>query len=282
MRKIKEIIIEQVMKIFAIFSSIVVLGIIFLLLVNGLPIFNYVSPINFIFGMNWNPDTGDFGIFPMIIGSFCITILALLFAVPLGVGCAIYLAEIASEKVRNVLKPVVEILTAIPSVVYGFVGMVLLVPWIREILNVNPGYSWFAASVILSIMILPTITSISEDAIRNVPQSIKKASFSLGATHWQTIKYVILPHSFRGILAGIFLAMGRAVGETMAVLMVAGNCPLIPKSIFDPVRPLTSHIILNIKEASVGSPVYYAMFACGIILLFIIVVLNICIRMIEK
>ena len=282
MKRVSEIIIENLIKIFAAFSSFIVIGIIIFLLINGLPVFNYIDPISFIFGMDWNPNAGEFGIFPMIVGSFCVTILALLFAVPLGVGCAIYLAEIAPERIRDILKPAIEILTAIPSVVYGFIGMVLLVPWIREAFNVNPGFSWLAASIILAIMILPTITSISEDAIRSVPQSIKEGSLALGATHWQTIKNVIIPSSLSGILAGVILGMGRAIGETMAVLMVAGNWPLIPKSIFDPVRPLTSHIILHIKEAVVGSPIYYAMFACGIVLFVIVVGLNILSQYLER
>jgi phosphate transport system permease protein len=270
-----EKVIENIIKLCALFSSIIIFAIILFLIINGLPTFNIVNPLNFIFGTTWNPDSGYYGIFPMIVGSFCITILALIFAIPLGVGCAIFLSELAPKSIQKILRPSLEMLVAIPSVVYGFVGMVLLVPFIRNTFNINPGFSLFAASIILAIMILPTITTISEDAIDSVPVELKEGSLALGATKWQTIKKIILPTALSGIISGIILGMGRAIGETMAVLMVAGNCPLIPHSIFDPVRPLTSHIVLNIREAVAESTTYYAMFATGIVLFLIIVGLNI-------
>ncbi len=272
--RIVEKIMENLIKLCALFSSIIIVAIMLFLIINGLPTFDSVSPINFLFGTIWNPDKGFYGIFPMIIGSFCVTILALVFAVPFGVGCAIFLSELAPKYIQKILRPSIEMLVAIPSVVYGFVGMVLLVPFIRNTFNVNPGFSWLAASVILAIMILPTITTISEDAICSVPNELKEGGLALGATKWQTIKKIILPTALSGIISGIILGMGRAIGETMAVLMVAGNCPLIPHSIFDPVRPLTSHIVLNIKEAVVGSTIYYAMFATGIVLFLIVIGLN--------
>jgi len=277
--KIEKYIMEKtigiVLKICALFSSIIIFAIIIFLIINSLPVFDVVNPINFIFGMDWNPDVGKYGIFPMIIGSFCITLLALIFSVPFGVGCAIYLSEIAPKYVKKFLRPSIEILTAIPSVVYGFIGMILLVPTLRNVFNINPGFGWFASSLILSIMILPTITTLSEEAIRSVPEEIKEGSFALGATKWQTIKHVVIPLAMDGILASIILGMGRAIGETMAVLMIAGNWPVIPTSIFSPVRPLTSHIVLNIKEASANSPIYYAMFATGLVLFLIVMGLNV-------
>jgi phosphate transport system permease protein len=252
------------------------------LIFNGIPAFNFISPVDFVFGMKWNPTMGYYGIFPMIVGSFVVTILALLFAVPLGVGCAIFLAEMAPKRVQSILRPAIEILTAIPSVVYGFVGMVLLVPFLRDFFNVNPGFSWLAASIILAVMILPTITVLSEDAINSVPRELKEGSLALGSTKWQTIKKVILPAALSGILSSIVLGMGRAIGETMAVLMVAGNWALIPRSVFDPVRPLTSHIVLNIKEAASGSVVYYAMFATGIVLFVMVIGLNLISQYLDK
>ncbi|ABR54329.1 phosphate ABC transporter, inner membrane subunit PstC [Methanococcus vannielii SB] len=277
-----EALIESVIKLSALLSSAVIFSMVLFLIVSSLPVFNTVSPIDFIFGLDWNPFRGFYGIFPMIVGSFLVTILALAFAIPLGVGCAIFLAELAPKKIQKILRPSIEILTAIPSVVYGFVGMVLFVPLIRDIFNTNPGYSWFSASIILGIMILPTITVISEDAINSVPYHLKEGSLALGATRWQTVKKVILPASLSGIISGIILGMGRAIGETMAVLMVAGNWALIPTSIFDPVRPLTSHIVLNIKETASGSPIYYAMFATGLVLFLMVLILNIISQYVNK
>jgi len=277
-----EKVIENFLKICALFSSLIIIAMIVFLVSNGLPAFTIINPVDFLFGMDWNPNAGEYGIFPMIVGSFCVTILALLFAVPLGVGCAIYLSELSPSWAKKILRPAIEILTAIPSVVYGFIGMVLFVPIIRDVFNANPGFSWFAASIILAIMILPTITTLSEDAIRAVPRELREGSLALGATKWQTIKNVVVPSALSGIIASIILGMGRAIGETMAVLMVAGNWPMIPESIFSPVRPLTSHIVLNIKEAAVGSPVYYAMFATGIVLFAIVIGLNIISQYIDK
>jgi phosphate transport system permease protein len=281
-RSLSEYIMEHFIKLCAMFSSIIIFAMILFLITNGLPTFNTVNPIDFILGMKWNPSEGLYGIFPMIIGSFCVTILALLFAVPLGVGCAIFLSELAPPAIQKILRPSIEILVAIPSVVYGFVGMVLLVPFIRNVFGVNPGFSWLAASIILAIMVLPTITTISEDAISSVPKELKEGSLALGSTRWQTIKNVMVPTALSGIISGIILGMGRAIGETMAVLMVAGNWALIPHSIFDPVRPMTSHIVLNIKEAVSGSVVYHAMFATGIVLFVIIMILNIISQYVDK
>jgi len=281
-RNVFEFILENFLKLCALFSSIIILAMILFLIFNGIPAFNFISPVDFVFGMKWNPTMGYYGIFPMIVGSFVVTILALLFAVPLGVGCAIFLAEMAPKRVQSILRPAIEILTAIPSVVYGFVGMVLLVPFLRDFFNVNPGFSWLAASIILAVMILPTITVLSEDAINSVPRELKEGSLALGSTKWQTIKKVILPAALSGILSSIVLGMGRAIGETMAVLMVAGNWALIPRSVFDPVRPLTSHIVLNIKEAASGSVVYYAMFATGIVLFVMVIGLNLISQYLDK
>ena len=279
---ISEYILENFIKFCALFSSIIIFAMIIFLIANGLPTFSVVNPIDFLLGMTWNPNKELYGIFPMIVGSFCVTILALVFAVPLGVGCAVFLSELAPPIVQKILRPSIEILVAIPSVVYGFVGMVLLVPFIREAFNVNPGFSWLAASIILAIMILPTITAISEDAISSVPKELKEGSLALGSTRWQTIKKVMIPTALSGIISGIILGMGRAIGETMAVLMVAGNWALVPHSVFDPVRPLTSHIVLNIKEAVAGSTVYYAMFATGIVLFIIVIGLNLISQYVDK
>jgi phosphate transport system permease protein len=282
MSSIYEYIAEKFIMLFAMFSSFVILAIIVFLITNGLPTFSTVNPIDFILGTKWDPHNGLYGIFPMIIGTIFVTLLALVFAVPLGVGCAIFLSELAPVWAQKILRPSIEILVAIPSVVYGFVGMVLLVPFIRETFNVNPGFSWLAASIILAIMIIPTITAISEDALSSVPRALKEGSLALGSTRWQTIKKVLIPASISGIMSGIILGMGRAIGETMAVLMVAGNWALVPHSIFDPVRPLTAHIVLNIKEAVAGSTIYYSMFATGMVLFIIIMILNLLSQYLDK
>uniref|UniRef100_A9AAL0 Phosphate transport system permease protein n=1 Tax=Methanococcus maripaludis (strain C6 / ATCC BAA-1332) TaxID=444158 RepID=A9AAL0_METM6 len=281
-KNIGESVLENILKLSALLSSMIIFAMVLFLIISSIPVLSFVNPFDFVFGLEWLPKYNSYGIFPMVVGSFLVTVLALVFSVPLGVGCAIFLAELAPKKVQNILRPSIEILTAIPSVVYGFVGMVLLVPLIRDVFNTNPGYSWLAASIVLGIMIVPTITVLSEDAINSVPPQLKEGSLAMGATRWQTIKSVILPASLSGILSGIILGMGRAIGETMAVLMVAGNWPLIPTSIFNPVRPLTSHIILNIKEAASGSAIYYAMFATGLVLFIMVLSLNLISQYIDK
>ncbi len=215
----------------------------------------------------------------MVLGSVYSTLGALILGVPIGVGCAVFLAEIAKPKLANIIRPGVELLAGIPSVVYGLYGLVVLVPLIRKIFN-NQGFSVLAASIILAIMILPTIINISESAIRSVPKEYKEASLALGGSHWQAIYKVIVPAARSGIVTGIILGMGRAIGETMAVIMVTGNSTLIPESILSPIRTLTGNIGIEMGYAS--GEHQQALFATGVILFIFIMILNITANLIPK
>lgn len=237
----------------------------------GLPVMLKTGLGNFIFGQEWAPTDGKFGIFSMIIGSFAVTLGALVLGVPLGVACAIFLAEIAPEKATRIIRPAVELLAGIPSVVYGFFGLIIIAPFIRNYLG-GSGLSMLAGSIILAIMILPTVISISEDAIRAVPKEYKEGSLALGATHWQTINSVILPAASSGILAAVVLGMGRAIGETMAVIMVTGNTAQIPHSILEPVRTLTGNVAIEMSYAADDHR--QALFGTGIVLFGVIMFLN--------
>jgi phosphate transport system permease protein len=250
-------------------ASIGVLSLICIFLfMEGLPIFKEVSPANFIFGNYWYPtaDPPDFGVFPLIIGSLIVTAVSAVISIPLGVMTAIYLAEIASAGVREFFKPVVELLAALPSVVIGFFGMVVIAPVLQDVFDIATGLNIFNASLMLAFMSIPTICSISEDSIYSVPVSLKEASLAVGATHWQTIIRVILPASISGITTAVILGMSRAIGETMVVLMVAGGAAMIPTSIFDPVRPLPASIAAEMAEAPFRGDHYHALFAIGIVL----------------
>ena len=237
----------------------------------GTPIMFKYGFKSFLAGSDWYPSEKSFGLLPMIVGSLYVTFGALVIGVPFGLACAIVLTQFASKRVRSVIKPVVELLAGIPSVVYGFMGVVLLVPFIRSTLG-GPGLSVLAAAIILGIMILPTVISISIDSLDAVPPSYREGSIALGATPWQTVKMVLLPAARSGIVASIILGMGRAVGETMAVIMVAGNAAEIPGSILAPVRTLTSNIALEMGYAA--GEHREALFATGVILFVIIMILN--------
>jgi phosphate transport system permease protein len=263
--------IEHALRLLAL-SAIGILGLIALFIIReGAPILYEVGPRAFLLGKEWQPLRGHFGILPMILGSGVITVGALAVGVPLSLACAIVLAELAPPRVRAVLKPTIELLAGIPSVVYGFMGVLLLVPWIRTHLG-GPGASALAGSLILGIMTLPTIIGISIDALEAVPHSYRDASRALGATQWQTLRMVTLPAARSGIVAAIILGMGRAVGETMAVIMVAGNSVRIPGSMLQPVRTLTANIALEMSYAAGDHE--RALFATAIVLLCIVMILN--------
>jgi phosphate transport system permease protein len=251
-------------------SFLILFAIAFFIIARGLPAIQEIGLVEFVTGTVWRPGQGQYGILPMIVGSVAATFGSLILAIPLGLGCAILLAEIAGRRARRFLRPVVELLVGIPSVVYGLVGMVLLVPLVRN-LGGN-GYSVLAASIVLMAMILPTVTSISEDSIRAVPRAYREASLAMGATQWQTIRHVLLPAARSGIGASIVLGMGRAVGETMAMLMVIGNSIKFPTSPLDSARTLTGNIALEINYASGLHE--DALFATGIVLLAFIIILN--------
>jgi len=200
---------------------------------------------------------------------------AAVISIPIGVACAVYIAEIAPPKIKEPLKAGIELLAAIPSVVLGFIGMVTLVPWVKQLFNLPTGLTALSGSIMLAFMAMPTIVSIAEDALYSVPKSYKEGAFALGATHWQTIKRVILPASSSGILAAIMLGIGRVIGETMAVMMITGNSAVIPHSILIPIRTLTATIAAEMGEAVVGSEHYFALFAIGIVLFVISFAINV-------
>ncbi len=259
-------------------ASITTLGLIVLFLFSeGLPIFNKVSVHDFLFGRYWYPtdEPPDFGIFPLIVASLAVTSVSALVSIPLGVLTALYLAEVASHRLRQWIKPIVELLAALPSVVIGFFGMVIVAPFLQDVLGIPTGLNLFNASLMLAFMSIPTICSISEDAIFSVPAELKEASLALGATHWETIARVILPASLSGICTAIILGMSRAIGETMVVLMVAGGATMIPTSIFDPVRPMPASIAAEMAEAPFRGDHYYALFATGIVLFAFTLIFNV-------
>ena len=237
----------------------------------GLPLFWKIGVTNFIFSSNWYPEEKIFGIFPMIMGSLAVTAGAMVIGVVFGLGCAILLTQFCPPKMVSIIKPCIELLAGIPSVVYGFIGVAILVPFIRDNLG-GPGLSVLACSIVLGVMMLPTITSISVDALRAVPRSYIEGSIALGANEWQTTHMVVVKAARSGIVAATILGMGRAVGETMAVIMVAGNTLDVPHSILDPVRTLTSNIALEMGYASGDHR--KALFATGVTLFVIIMVLN--------
>lgn len=254
------------------FSAVSVLAVITaFIFLEGTPIMFKYGFRSFLAGMDWYPTEKTFGLLPMIAGSLMVTLGALVIGVPLGLSCAVYLTEFSSRRMRRIVKPVIELLAGIPSVVYGFMGVVILVPFIRETFG-GPGLSVLAASIILGIMILPTIISISVDSLLAVPATYREGSIAMGATRWQTTKMVLFPAARSGIVASVILGMGRAVGETMAVIMVAGNAAAVPGSLLAPVRTLTSNIALEMGYAS--GEHREALFATGVILFVIIMVLN--------
>jgi phosphate transport system permease protein len=251
-------------------SFIILAAIAIFILKEAVPAFQQVGFIDLIFGTTWRPTMGGFGILPMIVGSLAVTLGAMILAIPLGLGCAVLLAEVAPHRVRQLLRPAVEILVGIPSVVYGLVGMLIIVPLIRQV--GGTGYSVAAGALVLTAMVLPTIISISEDSIRAVPRRYKEGALALGATHWQTIWHVLIPAARSGITAGIILGMGRAIGEAMAMIMVTGNAVQIPNSPLDPTRTLAGGIAVEINYASGLHE--NALFAIGVVLFILILAIN--------
>jgi phosphate transport system permease protein len=262
--------VETTLLLLALSSVCVLASITFFIFREGAPLVLKVGAANF-FSTDWHPTAGRYGIALMIAGSLVVTAGALALGVPLGLACAIVLAEMAPAPARRVLKPTVEMLAGIPSVVYGFMGIVVVLPWIRRHLG-GPGASGLAGAVILGVMILPTIIAVSLDALQAVPRTFREGSLALGATQWQTIRRVVLPGARSGIVAAVILAMGRAVGETMAVVMVAGNAVQLPRSPLAPVRTLTANLALEMGYASGDHRA--ALFATGVVLFLVIVALN--------
>lgn len=244
-----------------------------------------IGVADFLGGKEWMPTatpTPLFGVLPLILGTLLVSFFAILFALPLGLGVAIYLSELASKRTRKLMKPTIELLAGIPSVVYGFFGLVVLVPLVQKVFHLPVGETALAGSVILAIMALPTIITIAEDAIGNVPLSMREASVALGASHWQTIYKVILPYSRSGITAAAVLGIGRAIGETMAVLMVTGNAAIMPHSLFQSVRTIPATIAAELGESPAGGAHYQALFLLGSILFIITMVISITAEVISK
>ncbi|HAV92424.1 TPA: phosphate ABC transporter permease subunit PstC [candidate division WOR-3 bacterium] len=269
--KTKEFLFKYITLAAASLSILFLMGIILSIFKEGLPLFNDINFSDFIFGRKWHPtdEPADLGIFPLISGSIFVTLGALLVGVPLGVGSAIYLSEIASTNVREALKPFIEILAGIPSVIYGLFGMAVLAPLVRKLFNVPTGLNLFSASIILGIMIIPIISSLSEDALSAVSKELREASLALGANRIETIFKVVLPAASSGVISSIILGFGRAIGETMVVLMVSGGAAMLPKSIFSPVRPMTSAIASEMGEAVNGSQHFQALYGIAIVLFLI-------------
>ncbi len=267
-RLFKEFLIKAALTSIAWIALLSLCGICVFLLANSLPLFKDYSVFDFLFGMYWYPthSPADFGILPLIIGSLFVTILSCIIAVPLGVFTAAYLAEIAHSKTRRIIKPFVELLAALPSVVIGFFGMVIVAPFLQETFDIATGLNLFNAALMLAFMSVPTICSISEDAMHSVSRALREASLALGATKWETLIHVVIPASLSGIGTGVMLGMSRAIGETMVVLMVAGGAAMIPLSIFDPIRPMPASIAAEMAEAPYFSEHYLALFAIGLVL----------------
>jgi len=265
---LKKNLIERLLPIIASLAWAFLFGIMLILFTEGIPVVKSISPLRFLFGLHWYPvhEPPEFGILPLLLGSFMVTLGAIIVALPLGLGCAIYLSEIARPCIRDITKPFIEMLAGIPSVVYGFFGLVFLAPLIQKIGHLPTGLTGGTASIILGIMALPTVTSIAEDAISSVPRNLREASLALWATRWETITRTVLPAAKSGIFTSAILGVGRAIGETMTVLMVAGGSAVIPSHFFRPVRTMTATIAAEMGEAPIGSLHHHALFAIGLVL----------------
>lgn len=238
---------------------------------------HHISGTEVFFGSEWFPTATpapQFGFLPLVLGTVWVTVFAILFALPFGLAVSIYMSEVASDKMRKVLKPVIELLNGIPSVVYGFFGLIIIVPLLQDVFGLPVGESGLAGAIVLAIMALPTIITVSQDAMMNCPRSQREASLALGASRWQTIYKVVMPYSVSGITSAVVLGIGRAFGETMAVLMVTGNAAVIPLSITDPLRTIPATIAAELGEAPAGGPHYQSLFLLGVVLFFITLIIN--------
>ena len=271
--KFKENAMRAVFALTACVSIAAVVLICVFLFASGIPTMKTVGLGNFLFGMTWAPGQGLYGIFPMIVASIIVTAGAILFGVPLGLLCAIFLARFCPKRLYRVLKPAAELLAGIPSIVYGFFGLVVIVPLMQSLFG-GSGKGILTASIMLGIMILPTIINVSESALRAVPDSYYEGSLALGATHERSVFSAVLPAARSGILAGVILGVGRAIGETMAVAMVAGNQPILPESLLSGVRTLTANIV---QEMGYATDLHReVLIACGVVLFVFILIINLC------
>lgn len=267
---------EKQLAAIAFVSILALAAILIFLLSQAVPLFRDIGVFQFLFGTQWYPSgsSPDFEIGALLVASLCVAATTTFISLPIGLLTAAYLAYFASPYVRQVVKPAIELLAALPSVIVGFLGMVLLAPWLQNTLGLDTGLNWMNASVMLSLMCVPFICSISEDALRNVPTSLSEASLALGATRWETLYKVQFRYAMGGIGTAVMLGISRALGETMVVLMVAGGAAIIPESFFDPLRPMTASIAAEMAEAAVGSTHYHALFATGLVLFITTFVFN--------
>ena len=271
-----EFLVEALIRVLG-FSTVGFVLLIFLFLAReGIPAFFEVPAAN-LFGVHWYPIFGLFGTLPLLLGSILVTVFAVLIALPLGVATAVFVREVAPRWAREILKPLIEVLAGIPSVVLGFFGMTLIAPFVRQALGAPTGLTAFTGALLLAYMSLPTVISVAEDALDAVPRSYRDASLAMGATHWQTIWRVVVPAGRSGILTAVMLGMGRAIGETMAVMMVTGNAARLPlefNALFRPVRTMTATIAAEMGEVARGSVHFHALFAIGIVLFILTFVIN--------
>ena len=274
MKDIKEIFMQVLFMLTACVSILAVVLICIFMFANGLPAIAEIGPLNFLLGQKWKPNNGIFGISPMIIGSIYVTVGAIIVGVPIGFFVAVYMAKFCSPKVYRFVKPAIELMAGIPSIVYGFFGLIVLVPFVRNHFG-GDGQSMLTASILLAIMILPSIISVSESSLRAVPESYYEGGLALGASHERSVFFAVVPAASSGILAGIILGVGRAIGETMAVMMVVGNQPRVPDSLLDGIRTLTTNIVMEMgyatdlhREALVATAVVLFVFVLMINLAF--------------
>jgi phosphate transport system permease protein len=271
-------------------SSVSAVGILLMLfilgflVVNGLPVLKDASIGGILLGLDWYPteDPPALGMLPLIAGTLSATLLSSVISLPVAFGLAVFTAEIAPKHMRNALKVMLELLGFLPSIVLGFLGMMVIAPWMQEALGVASGLNLLNASMLLGFLVIPVVASLSEEALSAVPQEMRDASYALGATRWETVIKVVVPHAMRGMLSASLLGVMRALGETMVVLMAAGGAAIIPRSLTDPIRPLTSTIAAEMGETAVGSLHYHALFFAGLLLLVITLLINLISMYVEK
>jgi phosphate transport system permease protein len=276
---------EALIRICGVSAILFVFGIFFFVFREGAGILTRLDLIEFLFSTVWYPTSHShvrYGVLALIVGTLSVTTLAMAIAVPFGLGGAVFVSEFTSGRIRETLKIVIELLAAIPSVVWGFIGLSVMNPLIQELFHVPVGLNMLNGALLLALMSVPIMVSIGEDALKAVPDSHREAALAMGATRWQTVHRVLLPAAKNGLLAAVLLGVGRAVGETMAVLMATGHAVNIPHSPFDPVRTLTATIAAELGEASVGSPHYQVLFVIGILLFTITFVVNLTADLIVK
>ncbi|NLY84379.1 MAG: phosphate ABC transporter permease subunit PstC [Acholeplasmataceae bacterium] len=260
---------RKVLLVSAGFLTFIIIALVFFIGQQGLRTFLDVSPLEFFFSAKWSPDTENYGALSFIVGSLLVTFLSIAVGGPVGIAAAVFMAKLAPKWMLEIMKPAVNLYMAIPSVVYGFIGLTVVVPFVREFFGVAGGFGIFTASLILSIMILPTVISISTDALLAVPSMQEEGSYALGATYWQTIWHIVLPAAKPGIVTAVILGMARAIGETMAVQMVIGNTPRLATSLFSPTSTLPSEIVVEMGNTPFGSTWGNSLFLMALILLLI-------------